>query len=349
VVSVSKNPDAIDDIFGESTPKQSTIEDDFFSEPSSVSTKPAVKADDAEPFVAPAKKPSEPIDNIFGESHFQGSLEPTAVSEPTPETTEKAAGQPKMVFSGVPGLYVEEPPTPVGCPPIDMSYGAEAMEGFDQAVFEKINSTAHEMLHWLPNDDIGHLSSQISEYAVAIDLDHLREHPTILSDKLMEIQSKRDGLYTQTIRWRPVFTATKHAEKYILSAGMIATKAGSADKRQAQIRAAIPAFWKRHSDLLSLESTIQQTHEHLCGWYECLSRLISSMQINNKIGEISRGEMPFDGPYKKAPQTDLPDTPEVNSEMSQPISVPKHSGCQSFANVGKQTGSKKFKAGDIEW
>lgn len=295
--------DVIDDIFGEATPKQSTFEDDFFSEPSSAA-KPTVKAADAEPFTPPAK-----IENP--------KEAPAIQSLPVPKDK--------------PNAY----------PPIDMSAGPEAMEGFNEAVFEKVNRHAHDMLHWLPNDDIRHFSLNISEYAVNVDLDYLRGNPTVLSDKLIEIQAKRDALYTATIRWVPVITAAKQAEKYVLSAGLAATEAKPVDKRIAQIKLAIPTFWLRHSDIMALESQVEKTFEHLCNWYECISRLISSMQMNNKVQEISRGDIPFDGGKPSRDDT------QFNSEMSQPISVPKVSGCESFSAVGKT--SSKFSAGENDW
>ena len=127
-----------------------------------------------------------------------------------------------------------------------------------------------------------------------ISLDHMRERHNILNSKLVEIQGKRDSLYPVMLRIAPVEVAMKHAGEYIESAGMDCSSGSSREKRLAHVMTAIPEFWIRNAKVKRTAAAVEVAFKHLEGQYECISRLITALQIKAKIGEISRGENLFE-------------------------------------------------------
>lgn len=334
VVPATKESSVLsEDIFGEvAKPKiESFLDDDFFSDNSQSSAKPSVKAEDSEPFVVPPPKPKEtaidPLEEIFGE---------------TPKSTSLVKSQ------SVANVSSNE----IACPvvvQIDNSHDAEAMEGFNMQRFEKVRATAQQMLDWLPQQDLSSIMNSLPNYVAELNLDYLREHQNELTDKLMEVQSKRDSLHAVVVRVTPAFYNSKSAADYFTTAGLDCSTASSKDKRVAQIKFVIPEFWINHAKIIATMETVQKVFDHLAGQYECISRLITGWQTKMKISDIARGEEAYEEPVVK--RHVLVDSESAHFDMSQPISAPKapkFESCQSFANVAKQS-SKKVSAGVGEW
>lgn len=246
----------------------------------------------------------------------------------------------------------------------------DAMDGFDTARFNQMMATINRMLAGLPNVDLDKILNSLGEFSVCLDLDHLRENPSVLTDKLLEIQAKRDTLHAQTLQLTPLHHSMKHAADYFESVGVNCSVASSKEKRLAQLKFYEPNFWIRLSNVNRTKATVDQTFLHLEGQYECISRLITGYQIKNKIGEISRGDIPFDPPYKPAmhlsqpqpqvipkpapvtgtpPKTDAPDDLLTRS-LSQPAAgQTKFENLETFKAGPKKNAVQNFAPGEQEW
>jgi len=241
--------------------------------------------------------------------------------------------------------------------------GLEAMEGFDAERFEHVKATVAEMLEGTPDIDLDKLLNSLGEYSVNLDLDYLRENPHVLTDKLLEVQAKRDSLHAQILRLSPLVVSMRHASEYFDKVGTSCSTASSKDKRLAQVYFIISDFLVRASKVDRTHTNVEHTYKHLADQYELCSRLITGYQIKSKIGEISRGEMPFDPPYKIVPAagkiqivhpdvveapkptlvakaTGTPPKDEVEDkllsrELSQPVSAKKFENLDSFDSGSK--------------
>ena len=163
----------------------------------------------------------------------------------------------------------------------------------DEIAFQKISNTAERMLAGLPDVDLQTIMDSMGTYSVCLDLDHLRQNQSVLTDKMCEIQAKRDELHTRTLYLCPLYFSMKSASDYYCDAGIVCSLASSKEKRVAEIKIRIPEFWKRYSDVIRTKEIIEKTALHLDRQYECISRLITGFQMKNQVKEISRGEMPF--------------------------------------------------------
>lgn len=265
---------------------------------------------------------------------------------------------------------------------------AGKVDGFDYDAFQEVIETANEMLAGLPEFDLDSLLNSLGEYSVSLDLDYLRENPHILSDRLLEIQAKRDSLFVATLRLTPLIATMKSAYNYYENVGVTCSTESSREKRLAQMMKSIPQFLIRYAHVERTQAAVDQTFQHLEGQYECISRLITAYQIKNKVGEISRGampyapteEVPFGPPYRdratgavtpapqpapvrveaakepakptgKAPVISADDD-FVNRSMSQPLSGKKFESLESFTSgvkPARKTTSQPSATGEVEW
>lgn len=253
---------------------------------------------------------------------------------------------------------------------------AEAMEGFDAERFEHVKATVAEMLEGAPDVDLDKLLYSLGEYSVNLDLDYLRENPHLVTDKLLEVQAKRDSLHAQILRLSPLVVSMRHASEYFDDVGPSCSTASSKDKRLAQVYFIISDFLVRASKVDRTNTNVEHTYKHLADQYEMISRLITGFQYK-KMGDISRGELPFDPPYKVIPAagkiqvmhpveaakptlvakaTGVPPKDEVEDkllsrELSQPISAKKFENLDSFdsgSKPAKNTIGKSVNTGTVE-
>ena len=211
----------------------------------------------------------------------------------------------------------------------------------DQEKFAKVIDTANRMLEKLPDIDLDTIIKVLPEYAVTWEVDHLRERPNILTDKLLEIQAKRDSLFASSYHVIPVFHAMKKAADYIVDAGVDCSSASNKEKRQAQILMATSDFWVRYAKVVSTKEAIDYSHQHLEGQYECISRLISLLQLQNKIGDINRGALPFE-----------PDPEPPKPEQSQapvPVNPSKHKELETFDPTKKVVQAEHSGTQEVEF
>lgn len=299
---------------------QDPFGDDFVAEP--VAPKPTVQT---------AAKPIEAkVDSPKGESKVQQSQSVTAPKQiAQPAAVEQKQSEASLLKSPEirPASELKELPP---------------MEGFDYDRFEHIRRTADRMLEALPDVDLAYLDRNLVDYSVDMDLDAHRDNPSILSQKLLEVQAKRDSLFVEILRIAPWRKACESAADYYSTSGLECANGKNKESRLAQIYNAIPEFWVRHSRIERTYDSVERTYKHLEGQYEMLSRLITCLQMKMKIGDVARGEMPFEmpppqrtapKPVPAAPSSPPPVLPPddemVNRQMSQPL-VPKIKNAEDF-------------------
>ncbi len=377
---------------------------------------PTVKKPVVAPLVSAAKTSALTDEDIFGESISQKPSTPAPAANPiTPqpplvaitklsvETPAAESAQPvKPSLDNVIASCASYADPATGKPslyPVVDSEGAAladsflklkhcaSMTGFDFESFQEVIETANEMLAGLPEVDLDTLENHLGEYSVNLDLDYLRANPHVLSDRLLEIQAKRDAMFVATLRLTPLISTMKSAYNYYMDAGIGCSTESSQPKRLAQIMKAIPKFLVRYAKVNRTKESVEHTFNHLEGQYECISRLITVYQINNKVGDISRGalpyvrkeevreevqdEVPFDPPYKTtsipapkikpAPEKEAPtgkaptitaDDDFVNRSMSQPANGKKFENLESFVSgtkPAKKTTNSNGATSEVEW
>ena len=217
----------------------------------------------------------------------------------------------------------------------------ETKEGeFDNEKFAKVLATVDRMLERTVNVDLDYLLATLKDYVVTWEVDHLRERPNVVTDKMLDIQAKRTSLFAVTYHVIPAYYAMKHAADYITDAGIECSTASNREKRQAQVLFATADFWVRFAKVVSTKETIDYTIKLLDQQYECVSRLISGWQVQNKIGEISRSGLPFEPSVEpqqpQQMQAPAPSAPTQRPVAPQGLTSDKFKQLESFDPTKKQ-------------
>ena len=241
----------------------------------------------------------------------------------------------------------------VSAPPAQ-SQSSPASQAVEREKFVLVEQVVNEMLAGLPDMDLDATLSKMGEYSVCLDLDHLRGKPYILSDKLMEIQAKRDSLNSVILQLTPLYHSMKGAAEYFSTVGIDCFPGSSKEKRLAELKDATSDFWVRWMKVLRTNETAEATFKHLEGQYECISRLITCVQ--NKIGEISRGEKPWDpartmsGELRAQPQPQAEPAPfdGGHAAPAPPAKPPVPENCEDF-KVGTSTAKSRLAPGEIDF
>lgn len=342
-------------------PKQNKASDDFFdieqaapaAAPSLPPTKPSSKVvDPFDDFVAPAPKaPAKPVPPPETKKPMNLSESLTKVCESVIKHNESAHGTcdvPKPRVDKVVEEIVKEEDAKViaSCvaatedslfpsdSPLRADFTPAELENLDLARFNKIRKTVMRMLEEAPNHDLKKLTWNIGEdYKVEMDLDPHRENPNILSQKIIQIQAQRDSLYGEALRVNPVYDSFKGAEKYLRETAIDCSTRKSAESRMAHIKMLLPEFYVRLNAIERAKDNIDKALERLTGQYDCISRLVTTLQQKIKIGEISRGA----APWEEAAEIKVPVVPKssedddmVNRSMSQPLPVKKFNNMETF-------------------
>lgn len=329
----NKQSDDIFDFVEKPTTTPSVIAEQKPAPQAKAETKDVDPFDD---FVVPQNSSPAPAATPISPPPIQAEAPKPAAFCGTPAPAAEPA-QPAKLESVPPSAAVAEHPRKQSSlkPHGETKSGAEAMEGFDADRFEHVKATVAEMLEGCPDIDLDRLLNALSEYSVSLDLDYLRENPHVLTDKLLEIQAKRDTLHAQILRLSPLVVSMRHASEYFNSVGVTCSTASSREKRLAQVNFIISDFLIRLSKVDRTNTSVEHTFKHLADQYELCSRLITGYQIKTKIGEISRGEMPFDPPYKIVPAAGKMEVIEP-SEAAKPTLAAKATGTAPRDEVGDQ-------------
>lgn len=345
---LSKNSDPFDDvIISKNSPENYMANDDLFGDfeqpkkPAAKETTPTKvlkPVEDFEDFIPPKPSTPAPAANPI-------------VSPPTPVASISVAAPAASSAPSAKPTVCENANVHVGAAQAELSIKSNPMEdftkfqipkpgnleGFDYVGFAAVCETVLLMLRGCPNLDLDYLQNNLGEYSVNLNLDHYRERPHILADCLLAIQAKRDSLHAESLRLTPLKVSFKHAAEHIETAGLDCSSESSKEKRSAQLHRVIPEFWVRYARVDTCCVLVEKTFMHLEGQYECISRLITFQQMQNKIGNISRGEMPYE-PVPAAPALKIPDTNDelINRSLSEPLGHTKNfSNLESFASGTK--------------
>ena len=297
------------------------------------------------------------ISDLFGDSPSPKKDEKPAVTDPFDAPVASKSGTYVDATNAVPvdpsTILQDVPPSKITPMP------SAADQSVDKEKFGRVEQVVSEMLAGLPNFDLDATLSRMGEYSVCLDLDHLRGKPHILSDKLMEIQAKRDSLHSVILQLTPLYHSMKGAAEYFSTVGIDCFPGSSKEKRLAELKQATSGFWVRWMKVLRTNETAEATFKHLEGQYECISRLITCVQ--NKIGEISRGEKPWDPNRTMSGELRAPQVPQAEEPTpfdgghavpaatppAAPPPVPEN--CEDF-RVGNNTNAKsKLAPGEIDF
>lgn len=371
----TKSIDPFDDD-DETTPSKpqdnSNSGDDFFDSLSNPLQLEQPKKSAAPQAPADVKKTAAKVIDPFEE---QVAELPKTPAKPDPAPSSAPVSAPAVQATGsTEKVQAVKPVVSAASKPHGVSkHAAEAMEGFDFERFEQVMETVNRITDGLPRVELARIMNSVGEYAVSLELDHHREDPNVLSDRLCEIQGKRDSLHALTLYLTPLVYSMKQAADYLESAGINCSIASSKEKRISQIKLQEPDFYVRYSDVLRTSETVDKTFMQLDGQYECISRCITLLQIKAKLGEVSRGEVPFDPPYRTIPTPAATPAPQgtvasgkppqktadddfLNRQFSQPVSnsSKKFENLESFKSGmkgDKKTTNQSFVGGtqESEW
>ena len=340
------------------------LDDEFFNEP--VSTKASTPATAAKPTI-PQPKSSD------ASSSPEASKAASSAKPAMPSTLKPAMAQSAPEGAALAEFSQDRPSGDL------LEIERFATDKFDFEDFKRVVATCARMLSDLPDIDLNRIENNIGEYSVSLDLDHMRDNPNILCDRLIEVQQKRDSLYSLTLRFNPLATIVDEVADYIKKAGISCSSESNADKRASHILRAVPNFWTRVIRINSVKVAVEGAFRTLADQYECISRCITFLQIKNKIGDISRGPVayeesnelpPFDPPYKtvvhprpmpleasteqqkapgKVPVAQANDD-IVNRTMSQPLSSKKFQNLEGFDSGSKPAKKQNsITPGEHEW
>ena len=295
------------------------------------------------------------LSDLFGDSPSPKKDEKPATADPFDAPVASNSGTHVAATNAVPvdpaTILHDVPPSKITpMPPV-------AEQAVDKEKFGRVEQVVDAMLAGLPNVDLDATLSKMGDYSVCLDLDHLRGKPYILSDKLMEIQAKRDSLNSVILQLTPLYHSMKGAAEYFSTVGIDCFPGSSREKRLAELKCATSDFWVRWMKVLRTNETAEATFKHLEGQYECISRLITCVQ--NKIGEISRGEKPWDpnrtmsGELRAQPQAQTEEPTPFDGGHAVPAAAqpkpPVPDNCEDF-KVGPNTNAKsKLAPGEIDF
>lgn len=328
-ITAPKNEEKMsDDFFDAEQPKQSAAT----LSPTKLSSK---AVDPFEDFVAPAPK-----------------VTPTKQAEPV-EAKKPERAVPASVIAVSAALTKLSPAKEDEFPkdsPLHAELTPAEMDGLDVERFNTIRRTVQRMLDGAPNHDLTKLTWNIDDYAVEMDLDPHRENPNILSQKIVEIQAMRDSLWSEALKVSPVYDSFKGAEKYLKEVAIDCSTRSSGERRLAHIKALLAEFYVRLNAIERAKYNVDKALERLGGQYDCISRLVTTLQQKIKIKEISRGAAPWEEAAEiKAPAkpavTSTEDDDMVNRSMSQPLAVKKFNNMETFDPTNKPAAKKANKSG----
>lgn len=295
--------------------------------------------------------------------------QPTPVAPQTIPVATQAAepAQPAKLASTPASAALNE-----SCP----SKASKNLEGYDYERNQEVRAICQRMMRGIPNLDLDGLMKLLPDYVVCLDLDHLRTKPHMLTEKIIEVQAKRDDLSPHLMQILPASGNMKKVMNYCEDVGLVCSSQGSREKRLAEFKFTNSDLYERDAQIETLYIAAQKTIDDLDKQYDCLSRLVTTMQ--NSAKEISRGDLPFEmqpisrapAPVQqtpveqpapaapKAPANGIPprsdaDDDFVNRQMSQPLqSSGKFKGLESFVSGTKpapKTTEVNNGTSDVAW
>lgn len=252
--------------------------DDFFGVETKPAAKPPAKA-------TPAAKPPEP--DPFDTTPVSG-IEVAADDAKKSAPPKAGSKSVEDIESKIHAMATFPPPEGDD----DEASEPAAMEGFDLDSFKGIQTAVDDLLSSAKKVDVDAIVNELPNYAVQLDLDHYRKNPDVLSDKIIQVQAKRDSLNALMMKVGPELSTLIDAWDYVEDVGLAYSNASNREKRAAQAKILMKGLWARFVLVKRLHQSLKQADGNLEGQFNTLSRLITCSQDRNR--EVSRGAMPFE-------------------------------------------------------
>jgi len=221
------------------------------------------------------------------------------------------------------------PPAPVSSIPVPAT-GNDSPLSSEEFNFEKFNKVKVHIVRIMQEVDESKVDSwldTVSGYSMNLTLDEQRVRPEILADTLVKVQSNKDTVHSILLEVVKFVRWMKEAEEFIKTSGSSCSKAGSDSKRMGDVRLVMPEFFYLLAKTEATYDLYERTYKHLCNQADTVSRLVTTQANEMRYKDIFTGRIegeksrqtPFDGPYKRMPESN-PDTipesklPERNTE-----------------------------------
>jgi hypothetical protein len=256
----------------------------------------------------------DPLDDLFAEEPPKKQTKPQSQTPaPVPEEDDVFASVMNPVpfdppYTKTPSAAVPAVPAAkyaVVTPLIDDG----ALEGFNSKEFDEVRSVVSGILAKVDKADLDSITKTLPEYAVRLDLDHNRENPAIISDRIAQVQARLDSIHAVMMKLGPEAQALTQAWDYIADVGIVFSNASNREKRAAQAKLVMKDLWQRFVLVKALHISVEKSYKHLQIQFDTLSRLITCGQERTK--EVSRGALPYESNELAASIAR-----EVNAQMS---------------------------------
>lgn len=234
----------------------------------------------------------------------------------------------------------------------------DVLKGFDFDGYKSVQVTVERMMSKVTRIDLEHLSDQLDEYEVELDLDSEREIPDIVRNKMIEVQAKLDSVGQILKRLVPYAEAVEEAWDYVKDTGILYAQASSREKRVAQVKLVEKARWQEYAESSRLKKSYENRFKELRQQWETLSRLITADQNRTLyLKNVQRGELPLSetkpsvsGPVR-APEPEVEDKNVFDAKKNEPLDPEKFDHLESMPKKAKDlvSASSKTKKGQVDW
>lgn len=247
-----------------------------------------------------------------------------------------------------------------------------ASSEFDHASFNRTKAPIDEMIKRVDVHDIDAIQARIKDYIVYLELDACRENPGMLYEKMQLVRNKMDSLHAEVVKLGPLANTLKEGEDRILTIGANCSSASSKEKREGQVLERIEDIWKKRVEVDSLFGTIERTYQHLKGQFECLSRMLTFLQMRagqeiKTDGQFSvfrqgvshepeslgppasweKGAIQSKEPTPATPKPAVSHKPAVSVNVVKPVVNPKD--VDDFDASKKVSADSVAQKGEIDW
>lgn len=160
------------------------------------------------------------------------------------------------------------------------------MDGFDHAQFVSVQEMINRVMNRVPDEDLDQIQGQLANYGVELHLDHYRENPRNLDEKIAEVKKNQDGIQAVRRRVAPMCDKLRLGWEVATKVGASCSAASNEAKRLGQIMSVCEDIFVRYHKAKSILDQCEQEYEHLQRQYEAVSRLTTFYT------SIHKGELP---------------------------------------------------------
>jgi hypothetical protein len=170
------------------------------------------------------------------------------------------------------------------------------LDGFDLEKFSEVQAMISRIMANCSAVDLAHIEKVLPEYAVTLHLDHYRENPRAIDQKMAEVKDKQDSIQAIRRQLIPFVGRLQIASETAEKVGSACSSASNAEKRGSQVRIVCEELFIRYKIAKNLLELAEEEYAHLHSQYEACSRLVTFYT------SMHRGELPSTlPPVEKSP------------------------------------------------